>query len=887
MTNADTRLCQIMVGTGIGVIDWDSSAQVTRHCDGLDVLHGAPITRADDFLRAWLATVHPEDRERCGTALSGCLARGGPCDLLYRVQHPQRGLVRLHLTAFRDVDQGRLLGSVHDITSVIDNIESLRQARDAAHMAQRQAEQVLDLSASLVVALDATGCVTLINPAGAELLGWLPSELLHREWFETCVPPAERDMVRTEFLRVVALVTTDAAQQAKALPSYVNHVLTRNGSLRTMVFRNRFLFDENGRVTGSLSAGMDITDLHNLEDEVQRAREATATVVQEKSAFLSFVSHEMRSPLGSIIGLSGLLLSGPLEAAQRQYATELQECSDALLRQIDDLLDVSKLDAGKLELVDEPFEPLTLVNKAISIVSRRAEAKGLALTSVVGAGIPKILMGDCGRLVQVLVNLLGNAIKFTNTGEVHLHLDALPGAAGGTCCLSMRVTDTGIGLTQATASRLFRPFTQANAGISGRFGGTGLGLTICKALLDRMRGSIHAEGEPGRGSTFTAEAVVGVIDATPLDQGAVRGSAVGMIWSSDPHMLRLREQLAAWGAVVFNVDDASPPIVAAPLVVMCRSADVDAAVIARRRWTSPVRIIAVGEQTALADICLAVPVRINVAVRSCTEAQGDASSSPTATASHVLHVEDSRTIGPLMAEMFRLLGIRVSTVTTGRDALDAVMQVSFNVILLDLNLPDVNGIELASRLRSITGLDGPRLILVTADSTVCMNDALRAAGIEAVRHKPLHMDDLEDLVRGPERRSGIYRRVQQPLVDDIDIGRVRAMTALIGDLSPLFNQLDQQCEQAQLLTRQVISGGDPSMVQNLMHRMRSSLGQFGATKLSGIAAHAERQARDHEMDGLTKTMESFNALARPTLIMLRQYARGHGETQPAKPQDVA
>jgi PAS domain S-box-containing protein len=331
------------------------------------------------------------------------------------------------------------------------------------------------------------------------------------------------------------IAITDPEAAAEAQPNWVQrdqpikgfHIRRRdrNGQWHDLSINAEPVLDEAGRFQGFRGVGRDVTAEVAAQQEILRARDAAETATLAKSAFLATMSHEIRTPLNAVLGLAGLILDDEPLPRHRPMIEAIQESGEYLLVLLNNILDFSKYGAGRLELEEAPFEPRTMVAATVQMLAARVEAKGLALTATVDDSLPQSLRGDAGRLRQVLINLLGNAIKFTDTGDVTLRIEVHETRTDGIVIRGV-VTDTGIGIKPEILPTLFQEFQQGETSIARRYGGSGLGLAICRQLVERMGGTIAVESEPGRGSMFWFTALLQEdrAEAAPSGAGDARTS---------------------------------------------------------------------------------------------------------------------------------------------------------------------------------------------------------------------------------------------------------------------------------------------------------------------------------------------------------------------------
>ncbi len=829
-------------------------------------------------------------------------------------------------------NQAIFIGIARDITE-------LKRAQSALQETQRRMADIISFLPDPVFVIDHESKVIAWNRAIAEMTGIKAEAMLGKGNYEYALPfYGER---RPILVDLVALPENELTQKYASLKregsiligeTYVPQLRGKEAFLSATASA---LHDSQGHVVGAIEVIRDITPRRQMEEELRQAKEAAEAATQAKSAFLATMSHEIRTPMNAVIGMTGLLLDTPLTNEQREFAETIRTSGDALLTIINDILDFSKIEAGRMDLERQPLVVRECVESAVELLASRAREKGLELAAVVNTDVPVAILGDITRLRQILVNLIGNSLKFTEEGEVMVEVcleGAAPSFENPVTQLHFAVHDTGIGIPTDRVDRLFRSFSQVDASTTRRFGGTGLGLAISKRLCDLMGGTmwVESEGVPGKGSTFhftiQAEATTPPV-ARAYFQGAqphLEGKRVLIVDDNPTNRRILTLQTHAWN--MESRETGSPlealgwvrsgdPFDIAFLDVHMPEMDglTLAAEIRKLRNAEQLPIVmlsSVGQREAetgplgLASFLLK-PLKASQLYNSLVgifatgqEQAPTAGLAPQLDAEmgnrhplRILLAEDNVINQKLAMLVLGRLGYRADLAGNGLEVLDALERQPYDVILMDMQMPEMDGLEATRTIvRNYAAERRPRIVAMTANAMKEDRDECFAAGMDDFITKPIQFPELiaslnrcpARFATGAETKSVTTVRVTPPPVKAtpspvkaepstaetpppvLDVAALARLRGTLGKQADVLlpSLIDSFYKDAPRLiadARRTLAEGKAADLRRAAHTLKSTSATFGAMALSALARELEYKARDGALKDADELLARIDA----------------------------
>jgi two-component system sensor histidine kinase/response regulator len=742
---------------------------------------------------------------------------------------------------------------------------------------------VVDNIPDSILAVDSEGRYVLVNKAFAKLHGLESTEqLLGKSAF---------DLFPKELATSLRAADLEVMRAAKPLEAE-RSVVDAEGNVHWILMSKVPLTNKLDEIVGIVGVNRDITQGKRSEAELRQAKEAAEGANRAKSEFLANMSHEIRTPMNGIIGMTELALETELTPEQQEYLSMVKTSADSLLTVINDILDFSKMEAGKLELDRSAFNLHESLEEAARTFGPRAGEKGLELACDIRPDVPKMVLGDPTRVRQVIVNLLGNAIKFTDRGEVVLHVD-MKQEKDRNVLLHFAIRDTGIGISQDKQKLIFEAFAQADSSPSRNYGGTGLGLTISTRLVEMMGGTIWLESEPGRGSTFHFTANFEQLQA-PLDKQQRKGEAtlVGipvLVIDDNPTNRRILEAtLLQWG---MRPTLAESGLIALDALRRAKEAGnktllllLDAqmpgmdgfSLMEKIRQdpelpTATVMMLTSGGQRGDAARCrelgisayLTKPVRqweLREAILGVLGLERQKNESARLLTRHTLR-QTRRRLRVLLAEdnpinrelVVRLLSKRGHTVVVaanGKQAVSALETQSFDAVLMDVQMPEMDGFEATAAIRQKEKAIGTHVPIFALTAHAMKGDRERclAGGMDGYLSKPVQAEELIKAVEGLGGTSPATGKASDHTTEVLDrelaLTRIDGDEGLLADLAKLFCE---ECPKLLFGVEDAVARKDAAALKRAAHSLKGSISTFAAREATEAALRLEELASAGEL----------------------------------------
>jgi len=810
-------------------------------------------------------------------------------------------------------DQSQLLGYEGTVAEIT--------ARKQTELIQSQLAAIVESSEDAIISETLDGRITSWNAGAQRILGYSAEEVMGQS-VAILLPPNHLDQ---------ELTLLEKIKQGKYIDHYETQRRCKDGTLIAISLSISPIRNQAGKIVGASKIARDITQQKRAEQELQQAKESavreaarSAAANRAKSEFLATMSHEIRTPLNGIIGMTGLLLNTALTPQQRDFAETIRSSGDNLLTIINDILDFSKIESHKLELEQQPFSLRSCIEEALDLLATQAVAKNLELACLLDPQVPPAIIGDVTRLRQVLVNLLGNAIKFTESGEVTITVTARPSGGSRSEQLTPKhqeqnqrnqtvrtttafyeiqfaVQDTGIGIAAEGMDRLFQSFSQVDASTTRKYGGTGLGLAISKRLSEMMGGRMWAESQPGQGSTFyftiAAQAATSLFPETPEDDQQTQLANKRLLIVDDNAINRkiLTLQTQAWGMLPHAAASGPEALewlhrgerfdLAILDMQMPQMDGVDLAAQIRQlpgcRELPLLILSSMGRpnETLLqgADVNFAAflskPIKQSQLYNVLTEALGTQpiQLKPTPVPARpvdtqpgqklplrILLAEDHLVNQKLALFLLEKLGYRADVAANGLEVLEALHRQPYDVVLMDVQMPEMDGLEASRRIcQDWSPEERPWIIAMTANAMQGDREQCLAAGMDDYLSKPIKVEALvEALQRCPSRcqppspEQG-SKSADHPAVDTRVLQELQALlgdngAALVGELIDCYLEDSPKLLQAMATA---IAQTDGETLRRAAHTLKSSSADQGAILLSGLCKELEDIGRTGTLTG--------------------------------------
>ncbi len=848
VTNEE-RYAQAIRAAKVGIWEWNLQTNQVYLAPGLKALLGYREHELPDSLDTWVSLVYPDD-------MLAMIAYTHPAikdeiasyEIEHRMLHKDGSIrwfiARGSTTINQQGKAVRLLGTYTDITE-------LKQKEEALRTNLHFLTTLLDTIPQPVFYQDTRGHFLGCNRLFAQKIIGLPKERIIGRTL------AQINSDISTRLESLALRPWKRSVASSGVEMYEQLVQCADGGQRDFIVSRTTFDDAEGQLAGTVVVMWDMTEYRRTSQELQEAWRAAEAATRAKSEFLANMSHETLTPLNAIIGMSTLLLDTSLDQQQHEYVKTTLQSSESLLDILNDVLDYARIQSGRMEIEQHPFDLRVCIEEALDLVALEAARKQLKLSYTFTPHIPQKVIGDLNRLRQILVNLLSNAVKFTTHGEITLTIallnqpttseNAQQLASQKTQMLSFVVQDTGIGIAQKHINRLFQAFSQVDTSVTRKYGGSGLGLAISKRLAEMMGGTIAVESTEGKGSTFSVTIAVALPQGTPDAPPHYKTPPVGEP-AIQSHLMT-RENMTAT-----SVADYAPPAV-----------------------TSLLRI---------------------------------------------LLVEDNIVNQKVALRLLERIGYQADVASNGMEAIEAVRQTRYDVVLMDLQMPDMDGIEATRHIRTLLpAAQQPWIVALTAHAEADYRDTCLSLGMNDYLTKPIKVEQLVHALRSiqaaeqpaaqqpppsacpirlpaewqravgntraeehaegkelPEPHAFTTEQLPATTEEVLDTTVFQQFLAVMGDDQPdvpreMIDMFVADADELLRTMQDAIVNNQPEECQIAVHSLKSNAAQIGALRLATLCKELEQMTHT---DTLDQTSERIQQIAkeyekvRQLLLTLRQ-----------------
>ena len=916
---------QIVTMATEGIINVDSRGLITfANIAAVEMLRASPKTIVGKSFYDFI-----EEQERLAVSAHLDRQREGEAGVTRFVQKFRRGdggdlWAFASMVALQDA-KGEYSGTL----AMITDISALKNAEQMTREGEMRWNLAIEASSQGVFDVDCRTNIIYSSPRLKEILGYSEhDDTTDESAWQKRIHPADREWV--------ASALGDYLSRRSDIFSIEYRLKLDDGREKWVTARGKAAFDADGRPIRMVGAVQEVTDRKLAELELCRAKEAAESASRAKSEFLANMSHEIRTPLNGVIGMTELALDSELTPEQREYLQTIEISATTLLTVINDILDFSKIEAGRVELESSDFNLRDCFEETLKTMALRADEKGLELLCDISPDVPTWVSGDGVRLRQIVLNLVGNAIKFTRQGEIGLHVRTETGA-GAACTLRVTVSDTGIGIPVDRQKIIFDPFTQHDASTTRNYGGTGLGLTISSRLVSLMGGRIWVDSQIGKGSQFhftvqMRQAGRSAPSETMSAADGLRNLKVLIVDDNSTNRRILKDILMRWGVETTSVETgehALSELISGlernePYQILLTDSQMPGMdgfrlveEIGRHLGLGGIAVIMLSSThnwgftekcRELGITChLSKPVRkaelLSALLRLSGHKIGVTKPPSVAvleavqskTGLNILLAEDNRINQVVATQMLEKMGYKITVANTGAEVLSQLSAGSFDLVLMDVQMPEMDGIETTRRIRNEESNSSAHLPIIAMTAHAMKGDRERCleAGMDGYVSKPINKAALLSAIgdaTGHSFEAGTHRELSagdEPVSGTMLQLDTRVLLDHLGGDEGLFREvIDIFLEEAPKSVeglRAALEAGDGDNAERIAHGLKGELGYLGVEKVSEQVRELEEGARNGDLKRALHIFASFE----PNFSSLIEMLRKTGQEKIAAPHSGA